>query len=119
MATFKKKIPILKLNYSKKDINFILEGIEQVLKSGYLTMSDRVLEFEKAFSEFCNVKYAIGTSSGTSSLEIIMRIIGVDQGTVVMPSNTYMATPLAAIKAGAKVIFTDCNPTHCKWIQMI
>ena len=110
MGKLKKKIPILKLDYSKEDINFILKGIEKVLKSGFLTMSDRVLEFEKAFSEFCNVKYAIGTSSGTSSLEIIMRVIDVSQGTVVMPSNTYMATPLSAIKAGAKVIFTDCNP---------
>ena len=26
-----------------------------------------------------------------------------------MPSNTYMATPLAAIKAGGNVIFTECE----------
>ena len=103
------KIPILKLDYSEEDINFVLKGIEQVLRSGFLTMSDRVSEFEQAFAEFCGVKYAVGTNSGTSSLEIALRIINVEGGTVVMPSNTYMATPLAAIKAGAKVIFTDCD----------
>ena len=80
MATFKKKIPILKLTYSKTDRTVSLEGRDPVLKSGYLTMSDRVLEFEKAFSEFCNVKYAVGTSSGTSSLEIIMRILVLIKG---------------------------------------
>ena len=37
-------------------------------------------------------------------------MLDVDQGTVVMPSNTYMATPLSAIKAGAKVIFTEAEP---------
>ena len=102
MAIFDKKVPILKLDYSDEDIKFILNGIEQVLKSGFLTMSDRVEEFEHAFAKFCGVKYAVGTNSGTSSLEIIMRAIDVSQGTVVMPSNTYMATPLSAIKAGAK-----------------
>ena len=109
MAIFDRKVPILKLDYSDEDIKFILNGIEQVLKSGFLTMNDRVEEFEHAFAKFCGVKYAVGTNSGTSSLEIIMRAIDVSQGTVVMPSNTYMATPLSAIKAGAKVIFTDCN----------
>ena len=44
-----------------------------------------------------------------SSLEIILRAIGVEGKTVVMPSNTYMATPLAAIKAGGNVIFTECE----------
>ncbi len=110
MVTFDKKVPILKLDFSDEDINFILNGIEQVLRSGFLTMSERVIEFERAFAKFCGVKYAVGTNSGTSSLEIIMRVIDVGQGTVVMPSNTYMATPLSAIKAGAKVIFTDCDP---------
>ena len=40
------KIPILKLDYTEQDINFVLNGIEQVLRSGFLTMSDRVSEFE-------------------------------------------------------------------------
>ena len=31
----------------------------------FLTMSDRVVEFERAFAKFCNVKYAVGTNSGT------------------------------------------------------
>ena len=110
MAIFDKKVPILKLDYSDEDINFILNGVEQVLRSGFLTMSDRVVEFEHAFAKFCDVKYAVGTNSGTSSLEIIMRALDVNQGTVVMPSNTFMATPLSAIKAGAKVIFTECDP---------
>ena len=110
MVTSSVKIPILKLDHTEEDINYILEGIEKVLRSGFLTMNDRVKEFEHIFAKFCGVKYAVGTNSGTSSLEIIMRSIGVAGGTVVMPSNTYMATPLSAIKAGARVVFTDCDP---------
>ncbi len=38
-----------------------------------------------------------------------MRAIGVEGKTVAIPSNTYMASPLAAIHAGAKPIFIDCE----------
>lgn len=104
-----KLIPLLRLDYTVEEIKFIKDEIEEVLRSGYLTMSNKVKLFEEMFANFCNVKYALGTNSGTSSLEIALRTIGVENGTVVMPSNTYMATPLAAIKAGAKIIFTDCE----------
>jgi len=103
------RIPILRLQYSEEDITFIKEEVAHVLRSGYLTMAERVKAFEKAFADYCGVKYAVGTNSGTSALEIILRSIGVEDKTVVMPSNTYMATPLAAIKAGAKVVFTECE----------
>jgi dTDP-4-amino-4,6-dideoxygalactose transaminase len=106
------KIPILKLSYTEEDIRFIKDEIESVLRSGFLTMDSRVRTFEEQFAAFCGVKYALGTNSGTSSLEIILRAIGVEGKTVVMPSNTYMATPLAAIKAGAKVIFSECERSN-------
>src|SRR5262249_57773352 len=34
---------------------------------------------------------------------------GVRGETVLCPSNTFMATPLAALAAGARVEFVDCN----------
>lgn len=103
------KIPLLRLEYSDEDVEFIKEGVVSVLKSGYLTMDRNVAEFERLFAEYCGVKYALGTNSGTSALEIPLRTLDVEGGVVVMPSNTYMATPLAAIKAGAKVAFADCE----------
>lgn len=64
-------IPILRIAYEEDDINFIKNEIEEVLRSGYLTMATRVKNFEDKFASFCGVKYAIGTNTGTSSLEII------------------------------------------------
>ena len=103
------RVPLLRIGYTEEDIAFIKDEIDEVLRSGYLTMAGHVKAFEKAFAAYCGVKYAVGTNSGTSSLEIILRAVGVEGKTVVMPSNTYMATPLAAIKAGARVIFTECE----------
>lgn len=102
-------IPILRLPYTDEDIEFIKDGIVEVLLSGYLTMGKKVAQFEKAFAEFIGTRHAIGTNSGTSSLEIVMRAIGVEGATVVIPSNTFMATATAVTHAGARIIFTDCQ----------
>ncbi len=103
----KMNIPLLRLKYSEDDITFVQEGIREILLSGYLTMAEKVKRFEKEFAAWVGTKYAVGTNSGTSSLEIPLRAIGVEGKTVVCPSNTYMATPIAAVHAGARVLFVD------------
>lgn len=103
------KIPILRLDYTEEEIKAIQEGIKAVLKSGYLTMGEKVAEFEDAFAAFTGAKYAIATNSGTSSLEIILRAIGVAGKTVIVPSNTMMASPASVVHAGGRVIFADCD----------
>ena len=103
------KIPILRLDYSEEEMDAIKKGIESVLKSGYLTMGEKVAEFEKGFAAFTGAKYAIATNSGTSSLEIILRAIGVAGKTIIVPSNTMMASPAAVVHAGGRVIFADCQ----------
>lgn len=102
-------VPLLKLEYSEEDIKFVTEGIVEVLKSGYLTMASKVAQFERQFADWCGSAYAVGTNSGTSSIEIPLRAIGVEGKTVICPSNTYMATPIAIVHAGARVIFADCR----------
>ncbi len=101
------EIPLLRLEYTEEDITFIQSGIAEILKSGYLTMGEKVINFEKQFSEFVGVRYAIGVNSGTSALEIILRALDVAGKSIIIPTITFMATPLAAIHAGAKVIFVD------------
>jgi perosamine synthetase len=103
------EIPILRLEYTEEEIKEIQAGIKAVLKSGYLTMGEKVAEFEKAFATFTGTKFAIATSSGTSSLEIILRAIDVAGKTVIIPSNTMMASPVAVVHAGGRIIFADCD----------
>ena len=106
------KVPLLRLNYSDEDLYMLSEGFRNILVSGHLTMSTNVKLFEDAFAGWNHSKYALGTNSGTSSLEIPLRAIDVRNKVVICPSNTYMATPLAAIHAGAKVAFVDTDPNN-------
>jgi len=103
------EIPILRLSYSPEEIDDIKNGITEVLKNGYLTMGGKVAQFEDAFADFIGCRYAIATNSGTSSLEIFLRVMDITNSSVIVPSNTMMATPVSVIHAGGRVIFADCQ----------
>lgn len=102
-------IPILRLPYTEEDIEFIKNGVVKVLMSGYLTMGENVTQFEKAFAEFVGTRYGISTNSGTSSLEAVLRAIGIEGATVIVPSNTFMATASVVVHAGGRIIFAECQ----------
>ena len=105
----KTKIPIIKIPFTKSNIKFIQRRVEESLKSGQLTMGKYVKEFEKNFAEFIGTDYAIGVSSGTSALEICLRILNIRNSSVIIPTNTFMATATSVVHAGDKIIFTDVS----------
>ena len=104
------KVPILRIPFSEEDILDIKLSFGDILRSGQLAMGKYVAGFEQRFAEFCGTEYAVATNSGTSALEIILRTLDVADGTVIVPTNTFMATATAAVHAGAKVNFADINP---------
>lgn len=103
----KMNIPILKIPFTDDEISSIKNNIEEVLNSGQIAMEKYVKDFEERFAKFIGTKYAIGVNSGTSALEICLRSIDVRNSTVIIPTNTFMATATSVVHAGGKLIFTD------------
>ncbi|HVP01867.1 MAG TPA: DegT/DnrJ/EryC1/StrS family aminotransferase [Solirubrobacteraceae bacterium] len=64
--------------------------------------------FESAWSAW-NGAGSVAFGGWTGAALAALEWAGVGGGTVLCPSNTFMATPLAAIHAGASVQFVDCN----------
>jgi perosamine synthetase len=64
--------------------------------------------FEAAWAGW-NGLGAVAFGSWTGAALAALRYAGVAGQTVLCPSNTFMATPLAALHAGAEVAFVDCN----------
>ena len=85
------EIPLLRLKYTQEEIAYIQSGIAEIMNSGYLTMDQKVRDFENLFSEFVGVNNAVGVNSGTSALEIILRSLNVSGKSVVVPTITFMA----------------------------
>lgn len=105
----KMKVAGFDLRYSEDEVQTISAGLRQIVETGFISMGSNVAEFERQWAEYCGVKYALGAANGTCSLEMILRAIDVKGATVIVPSHTFIATPIAAIHAGARVIFVDCQ----------
>lgn len=104
------KIPPAKIYFSEEDREVILQQIDEALVSGQLTLGKHVKEFEECFAQKIGARYAVAVNSGTSSLEIPLRIFGVRDKTVLVPTNTFFATPAAVIHAGGKPRFVEADP---------
>ncbi|MDE3094948.1 MAG: DegT/DnrJ/EryC1/StrS aminotransferase family protein [Chloroflexota bacterium] len=104
------RIPPAKIHIPEEDRTQILAAIDACLASGQLTLGKHGAAFEEAFARTAGTTHAIATSSGTSALEIIFRAIGVAGGEVIVPTNTFFATPAAVEHAGGVVRFAECDP---------
>jgi dTDP-4-amino-4,6-dideoxygalactose transaminase len=104
-------IPAAKIVIPEADRREILALIDESLRTGALTLGPLTKQFEAGFAALTGSKYAIAVNSGTSALEIPLRVLGVEGKEVVVPSNTFFATPAAVLHAGGKVRFADVDPS--------
>ena len=66
--------------------------------------------FEKEISRFTKAKYAVACSSGTSALQVSLRLAGVESGDeVIVPSLTFVAPINAIVYNNAQPIFMDSD----------
>jgi dTDP-4-amino-4,6-dideoxygalactose transaminase len=108
--TFPMNIPILRIPFSDEDRRSIHDALDQVMASGFLTMGKFTREFEGRFSEFTGARYALACNSGTSALEIIIRSLGIRGRSIIVPTNTFLATGFAVINSGNRIVFADSRP---------
>ena len=67
--------------------------------------------FENEIAEYLGVKYACGLSSGTAGLHLALRILGIEQGDIVLcPSLTFAASANVILYEKAVPIFIDVDP---------
>jgi len=93
--------------FDDKSITGILRDVESILRSGRLIGGPHVKDFEDRFAEYVKAKHAVAVSSGTSNLEICLRYFKVKGREVIVPTNTFVATPNSVIFAGGKPVFAD------------
>ena len=97
-----------RIGFDERDRTRLHELWDEVLESQRWTEGPLVDRFEQAWQGW-NLLPAVAFSGWTGAAMAAFQYAGVRGGTVLMPSNTFMATPLAAIAAGATVEFADCN----------
>lgn len=89
-----------------------LKNVTECIRSGWISSLGRYIdEFERGFAEFCNTKYGVATSNGTTALHLALVTLGIGPGDeVLVPSLTFAATANVVAYTGAKPIFVDSEP---------
>ena len=89
------------------------DGLARLFESAAYILGPDVAEFEREFAQFAAVRHCIGAGNGTDAIELLLRAHDVGSGDeVILPANTFIATALAVMRAGATPVLADCDPDH-------
>jgi perosamine synthetase len=96
------------IGFDQRDRARLHSLIDEVLDSNRWSEASMTESFEAAWGAW-NAAPAVAVSSWTGGAMAALHFAQVTGETVLCPSNTFMATPLAALRSGARVEFVDCN----------
>jgi perosamine synthetase len=99
-----------RIGFDERDRPRLHELWDEVIASQQWTEGEMTRRFEAAWGAW-NGLDAVAFSGWAGGALAALEFAGVRGEMVLCPSNTFMATPLAAINAGASVEFVDCNRT--------
>lgn len=89
----------------------ILAGVEKVFRSGKLILGQSVLDFESAFSAYCQMRFGIGVDNATNAAFLALKALGIGVGDeVITVPNTAVPTVSAIVAAGATPVFVEIDP---------
>jgi len=105
-------IPFLDLRAGYVELQSELEeAMLRSLRSGWYIGGEDVDRFEASFADYVGAKHCVGLSNGLDALHLGLRALGVGEGDeVIVPSNTYIATWLAASYRGATPVPVEPDP---------
>jgi dTDP-4-amino-4,6-dideoxygalactose transaminase len=108
------RIPLVDLAAQHREIaDEVARGFADVCARGAFILGAEVGRFEAAFARFSGVAHCVAVANGTDALELALRAAGVGPGDeVVVPANTFIATALAVVRAGATPVLVDCDPVY-------
>src|SRR5437868_3959839 len=78
------------------------------LRSGFLSEGKQVRRFEQELAARLGLASPVALNSGTAALHLALAIAGVQAGDeVIIPPQTFIATGMAVLMAGATPVFAD------------
>jgi len=81
-----------------------------VVRSGWLTMGAKTIEFEQRFASYVGAKHAVGVNSCTAGLHLALDAIGLKEGDeVLVPTTTFTASAEVVVYFKAKPVLVDVD----------
>ena len=83
-----------------------------VLEHGHYIMGPEIAELEQALARYVGVQHCLTVASGTDSLEIALRALGIGPGDeVITVPFTWISSAEVISLVGARPVFVDIEPT--------
>ncbi len=87
-----------------------IQGVAEVLRSGWITSGPQVLALEQALSTYLGGRRVRALTSATGALEVALQTCGIGPGDeVITPALSFTATPNVVMRVGAKPVFVDVD----------
>ena len=97
------KVPFNKTHMS----NLEIKSVVKALKSGWLTMGPKTIEFESDFKKFIGTNNAVSMNSATAALHLALKAINLKRyDEVIIPTTTFVST-------AEVVTYFDAIPVLC------
>ncbi|MEM9265085.1 MAG: DegT/DnrJ/EryC1/StrS family aminotransferase [Cyanobacteria bacterium P01_F01_bin.13] len=88
----------------------LIAAMAAVADRGDYILGKAVAQFEQSFADACDTNFGVGVGSGTDALTLGLQACGIGPGDhVILPVNTFVATLIGVLQAGARPIFVDCD----------
>ena len=88
-----------------------IQGVVDVLRSGWITSGPKVKEFEAALSAYCGGRPVRVLSSATAGMEIALQLLNIGPGDEVITTPlSWVATGNVILHVGATPVFVDVDP---------
>lgn len=102
-------IPVFEPNIGDEEIAEVVAALRRGEISG--TFGEAIPRFENMFAEFCGTRHAVAVTSGTTALQLAVRVAGIGTGDeVLISATTNIATALAVVYNNAVPIPVDSEP---------
>jgi dTDP-4-amino-4,6-dideoxygalactose transaminase len=87
-----------------------IRAVSDVIRSGWITMGPKTLEFERQFASYAGARHAVAVCSGTAALHLALEAAGVKAGDeVLVPTTTFTSTGEVVAYLGARPVLTDVD----------
>jgi dTDP-4-amino-4,6-dideoxygalactose transaminase/acetyltransferase-like isoleucine patch superfamily enzyme len=108
-------IPLVDLALQHQGLKMEIRlAMDQVILNARFIGGKEVKDFEDRFAAFSGVDHAVGVSSGTDALILVLRALGIGSGDeIITTPHTFIATAEAILAVGAIPVFADIDPDTC------
>src|SRR2546430_1184664 len=98
------RVPLSDISFGDEETS----AVQDVLRSGWLSMGPEVEAFEREFAEALGTKHAVAVSNGTVAIHLAMAALELEPRTeIIQPALNFVAAANTTVALGSIPVFAD------------